>query len=419
MSPYEGLVDLEARTVSPRLFADADVYRAELERIFARSWLFVAHESQISRVGDFLTNTMGEESVVVCRDSRSRVRVFVNSCRHRGVPICRVEQGNAKSFTCPYHGWTYDIQGRLVGVPQLDTSYHGELNRDEWGLLEVPRVESYRGLIFACLEETVEPLDDYLGEIRWYLDSVFNRTEVGYVALPGTHRWVLDANWKFGAEQFGGDNYHANVAHAAMTRLGFGSNFQGANLKRSFEAKTKQGHGWINLEIRELESASEALQAYENKVRVEAAKRLEPAQTDLIGTSFVGTIFPNFSLISVLGFLNIRLWQPRGPGRMEVWSWDLIGKDAPADVVAFARDARIRTFSPSGIFEQDDGEVWTAAQRALGGPYRKRFALNYSMGAGHGFQSEDRPGTLHGPSTEIPVFGFYERWRQAMATHSL
>jgi phenylpropionate dioxygenase-like ring-hydroxylating dioxygenase large terminal subunit len=102
------LVDLERRTVSPRVFTDPEVYRAEQERIFARCWLYVAHESQIPQPGDFVTNYMGEEPVIVCRDADGRVRVFLNSCRHRGMRVCRMDAGNTRMFHCPYHGWTYN-----------------------------------------------------------------------------------------------------------------------------------------------------------------------------------------------------------------------------------------------------------------------------------------------------------------------
>ena len=95
------LVDLEHQTVSPLVFVDPEVYRAEQERIFARCWLYVAHETQIPRPGDFVTNYMGQEQVIVCRDGEGQVRVFVNSCRHRGMRVCRTDEGHTRLFQCP------------------------------------------------------------------------------------------------------------------------------------------------------------------------------------------------------------------------------------------------------------------------------------------------------------------------------
>ena len=129
----------------------------------------------------------------------------------------------------------------------------------------------------------------------------------------------------------------------------------------------------------------------------------------------MGTIFPNCSLLSFAGFLTVRLWQPRGPERLEVWSWGLVEREAPPAVVELARKMQILTFSPSGIFEQDDGEMWGECVEAMGGFYRRRFPLNYQMGAGHGRGDPNKPGVIHPPPTEIGVFGFYERWRALMS----
>lgn len=412
------LINLEQRTISPRVFTDPEIYRAEQERVFGRCWLYVAHETQLPQPNDFVTSYMGEEPVIVCRDAQGQVRVFVNSCRHRGARVCRVDEGNTRTFQCPYHGWTYDIQGQLVGVPQFQEAYYCELRREEWGLLEVPRVAIYREMIFASFAEAGEDLETYLGELAWYLDMLLNRTAGGWTVLPGAHKWVLGGNWKLAAEQFGGDNYHAASAHESMARLGFvppGKTSGDEPWTRDFEARTDKGHAWINLAIPDPPEIAQALADYQAQLRTEARQRLSEPQSDLVGCVYVGTIFPNFSLISFVGFLSFRLWIPRGAGRMEVWSWGLVERDAPAAARELARKMQILTFSSSGIFEQDDGEMWGDCVETMGGFYRRRFPLNYQMGAGHGRSDPDKPGLIHPPSTEIGVFGFYERWRTLMA----
>lgn len=419
MTAWDALVDRQRRTISPRVFTDPEVYRAEQERIFARCWLYVAHASQIPRPGDFVTNYMGEEPVIVCRDTAGQVRVFVNSCRHRGMRICRTDAGNTRVFQCPYHGWTYDVQGRLIGVPQAQEAYHGELNREDWGLPEAPRVEAYRGLVFASFDTAAESLDTYLGEMKWYLDVLFNRSAAGWLVLPGVHKWILKGNWKLAAEQFSGDNYHVMAGHESMARLGLfpaGKTSGDEPWTRDFEATTDKGHGWINLAIPDPPQVSEVLGPYLNQVRVQARQRLRPAQASLIGCTHVGTIFPHCSVISFNGMTSIRLWHPRGPKRMEVWSWGLVERDAPAAVVEMARKMQILTFSPSGIFEQDDGEMWGQCVEAMGGVFRRQFPLNYQMGAGYGRRDPEKPGLIHPPSTEISVFGFHERWQTLMST---
>ncbi|MDH4145843.1 MAG: Rieske (2Fe-2S) protein, partial [Acidimicrobiia bacterium] len=117
------LVDSERGTISREIFVSADIHAQELETLFTRAWLFVGHESQVANPGDFFTSRMGGESVILCRDKAGQVRVFLNSCRHRGMKVCRYDQGNTTLFTCPYHNWAYGLDGRLMGVPQYRSIY--------------------------------------------------------------------------------------------------------------------------------------------------------------------------------------------------------------------------------------------------------------------------------------------------------
>jgi phenylpropionate dioxygenase-like ring-hydroxylating dioxygenase large terminal subunit len=124
-----GLVDLATGQISREIFVNDDIYAQEQERVFARAWLFVGHESQVPNPGDFFVSRMGEESVILCRGraeggQAGAVRVFLNSCRHRGMKVCRYDDGNTTVFTCPYHGWSYGTDGRLVGVPYFREAYH-------------------------------------------------------------------------------------------------------------------------------------------------------------------------------------------------------------------------------------------------------------------------------------------------------
>ena len=117
--------------------------------------------------------------MLVVRDTGGKVHAFLNVCRHRGNRLCRADGGNAASFTCAYHGWTYGNDGRLTGVPYLKEAYHDELDRDRWGLVPVAQLDSYKGLWFATFDPEAPPLRDYLGEMALVSRHLFDRREGG------------------------------------------------------------------------------------------------------------------------------------------------------------------------------------------------------------------------------------------------
>src|ERR1043166_2685448 len=197
-----GMVDLQSGRISREIFVNDAIYRQELERLFARAWLFVGHESQIPNPGDFAVSGMGEESVILCRDRGGQVHVFLNSCRHRGMKVCRYDEGNTAVFTCPYHGWSYDADGRLVGVPFFREAYHSELDRSQWGLVEVAQLRRYKGTVWASWDPTAPPFLEYLGDFTRYLDlqlDGWDGREAQAEVLCGVEKWRVSGTRKFSA----------------------------------------------------------------------------------------------------------------------------------------------------------------------------------------------------------------------------
>src|SRR5215475_13352900 len=184
------LVDLHSGCISREIFVNEDIYQQEQEQVFTRTWLFIGHESQIPKPGDYFVTSMGEESVILTRDSKRVIHAFLNTCRHRGMKVCRYDEGHTTVFTCPYHGWSYGTDGALVGVPHAKDAYGGELDRSRWGLVEVPRMENYKGTIWASWDQAAPPFLDYLGGYKLYLDlllDAWDGREGGTEVIGGTH----------------------------------------------------------------------------------------------------------------------------------------------------------------------------------------------------------------------------------------
>jgi nitrite reductase/ring-hydroxylating ferredoxin subunit len=412
-----GLIDVEKGLVSRRIFIERDIYEQELETIFARCWLFLCHESQLPNPGDFFSTYMGEDPVLVVRDSQGQVHAFLNVCRHRGNRLCRADMGNAASFTCAYHGWTYGNDGRLLGVPYFKEAYYGELERERWGLIPVAQLDSYRGLIFATFDPQAPPLPDYLGETAWYLDAFFDRREGGVEVIGGVHKWVVPCNWKFPAENFGGDGYHVPWTHVSAIRAGFSSNFRLRPDSGGRMVSPGNGHCIICAGPGDVtEPPVPELLAYEQETRAAVERRLGP-RLGLVNP-IVGTVFPNFSFLRTLA-RTFRVWHPRGPETTEIWSWNYVDKAAPPEVKAAMRLAGIRGFSPSGTFEQDDMDNWQECTRTCRGVVSRRYRLNMQMGLEH----ERFDAALMGWASDYRFSEsnhrcFYRRWAQLMAAES-
>jgi phenylpropionate dioxygenase-like ring-hydroxylating dioxygenase large terminal subunit len=414
------LVDLERGTVNRKIFSDPDIYREEIERVFARCWLYLAHESQIPNAGDYVNVFMGQEPVLVCRDADESVHAFINSCRHRGNKVCRADAGNAKSFQCPYHGWTYNVRGDLIGVPGHADLYHEALDRSEWGLPRVAQVDSYRGMIFGTFDPQAPSLGEYLGDMRWGLDMLFEQGDL--VAVPGIARWSMNVNWKFASDNAIGDMYHGFWSHRSAILSGHKSANGNAgisslqpSLNNGFTMVTAYGHGFnANYLDESALDRNSPLTAWRFDPAVQA--RLGKLRGKVNRANML--IFPN--LFVNTGSREFMLRNPLGPAKMEIWKTVLVDNNASAETKRMSVRASNRHFGPAGMFEQDDGENWDQSTLAAQGTVAQRYDLNYSMSIGRGKVVDDdaSPPRIDTLTNENAQLWMYRVWSEFMAADS-
>src|SRR6201986_3072375 len=246
-SDFGQLVDVNKGFISREIFVDSDIDKEELDKVFTRAWLMVGHESLVPNPGDFYTSRMGEESVILCRDKKGVIHVFLNSCRHRGMKVCRYEQGNTSLFTCPYHSWTYTTDGKLQGVPLYRSLYDGVLDRDANSLVSVAKLCNYKGSIWATWDKDAPDFITYLGDAKIHLGQALDCRDgrEGGSEVIGVHKWVFPANWKFAAENFLGDTYH-NPSHRSVDMIGIGPSARAGQGGRRDNEYNKGQHVWVS-----------------------------------------------------------------------------------------------------------------------------------------------------------------------------
>lgn len=385
------LVDASSGLIDRSIFSDPDIFETEAQLVFGKSWLFVGHESQIPNNGDYFTSQAGREPVVVARDSSGSVQVMLNSCTHRGMPVCRYDKGNAKSFTCPYHGWTFSNSGKLTGVPLFTEGYGRNLDREAFGLIKA-RVSLFYGTIWATFNEALPSLEESLGDMAIMLREFMrapNGDDDGLEALDGIAKFVIHSNWKFGAENYAGDLYH-DVSHASVQRVGLSlTGLRGRHVwnadKNTFRqlnvAYPDGGHA-ARVSLYDTAEREYFSQWSQNSEADDYFREAHYARQNKLGEQARllnrgGIVFPNMAFNSA-SRTSIAMWIPRSPNRTEVWRWVFVPKDAPAVVKDVLRHYLLRYGGPAGMVEQDDFENWASAQ--VGAESRVARALPYNYG---------------------------------------
>lgn len=410
---YAALADDDR--VHTSLYTDPDIFAAEMEKIFQTNWVWVAHASEIPNPSDFVTTYVGTQPVIVNRDREGQVHVLLNRCRHRASTVCEARKGQARAFVCPYHGWGYGQDGALKGVPYRK-SYGDDFDKSEYALVSL-RVEEYAGLIFATFDADAEPLEDFLGNAKPWID-LFMKQGGGYpIAVGGEHRFQFPGNWKIQLENTT-DAYHFPVVHKSfLTSLDGQAEEMFSFLDGDgYVQDLGNGHSvmvmmpeLIDLEAdldRPIPDRFEALaESLRETLPEEDVRRIVRA---VGGTGFNINMFPN--LACSLSFF--RVLRPIAVDKTEIRHIALTMEGGPEA----ANQARLRLHEhfqgPMGFGTPDDADVWERVQRGAQGGPDLSIMLNRDMaGDGVGPGGSNRGDV----SAETGMRAAYRMWKRMMA----
>ena len=401
-----------------------EIHRAEIERIFNRSWLYVGHESEVPSRGDFVRRTVGLRPLFFVRSQTTgEVNVFYNSCTHRGATICRRDRGNGKTFQCFYHAWTFDSDGKLIGVPD-EECFGPVFDKSKHGLVQVPRQESYRGLIFVSYDPHVEELTDYLAGARAYIDAMMDAAEVaatfaggsnghgsGEASTPlqvlrGTHQYAIKANWKLLVEN-SFDGYHLGPTHATYFQF---LKDQNVEVSPSTGSMKLLGNGHAVIEYTGSWGRPIARWASQfgeaSKAQLEALRERIVAELGETGYRMAELnrnlfIYPNLFVMDN-NATALRVIEPTSVDYMDVAQHELAPRIEDPTVRKVRLESYVTFAGPGGLATPDDVEALESCQQGA------RSGVEWSL-LSRGYFSEEPP-----MSGELQMRVFWRRWQQQL-----
>lgn len=375
----------EPDRVHRSVYTAQEIFDLEIEHIFEKVWVYCGHESQVPETGDYQAVTIGRQPMLMVRDRDGAINVLYNRCPHRGVQVCGALKGNAgTSLACPYHGWTFHLDGRIKAIPLGEEAYAGtRLGMDDPNCSMKPaaRVDSYRGFVFASLAADGPSLAEFLGEARIAFDDMCDRSPEGEVeVVPVCHRVVQHSNWKFFMENQL-DALHPSVTHQstgiAATRVENRLKAEGATPSLYYHylsAFASSFDKWDSVQTMNLPRGHGLLQAYmglrptdpdslEYEARMKAAYGEEKSEEYLSRNIHHVLVYPYLSVQSPLQ--QLRCMRPIGPDKTlsEIWHFRL--KGVPEAIYKRSLWYFNLVNSPSTMVNADDLENWGRAQRGL------------------------------------------------------
>ena len=393
------------------VYTDQAIYRRELERLFYHGhWCYVGLEAEIPNPGDFKRTVIGERSVIMVRGADGAINVVENVCAHRGMQFCRERHGNRKDFVCPYHQWSYTLEGDLQGVPfrrgvKQDGKVQGgmprEFNTAEHGLNKL-KVATRGGVVFASFDHGVESLEDYLGpQILAYFDRLFNGRRL---TILGYNRQRILGNWKLMQENIK-DPYHPGLLHTWFITYGLwradnkSQLLMDAHFRHAAMISTR-GSGGVKSDV------TAGVTSFKEGMEINDKRLLDIVPEDWWGgpTAVMMTVFPSVIFQQQVNSVSTRHIQPDGTGSFD-FVWTHFGFDDDTPEMTERRLIQANLFGPAGFVSADDGEVIELSQAGFEQkPYHRAVA---ELG-GYGCENTDHM------VTETLIRGMYDYWRRVM-----
>lgn len=409
-------------------YVDPAVFALEEERIFRRVWLYVGHESEIAQPGDYVLRRLGPEEVILARQEDGGLALLHNRCAHRGARVAATPQGNVRQFRCPYHAWTYRLDGSLVGVP-LPEGYPSKL---DLGLARVPRVASYRGFVFGSHAAEGPSLPEFLGGLAGAFDNMVERAPAGTLSrFGGALRLEYRGNWKMFMEN-AVDLVHPGFVHRSSVEAARahpealaadGLTQQGAQM---FLANGMRAPEWDEVPLHAFPGGHVYMGGFYRR-GVIAPEREDPvyrryremlvarhgeekAAAVLAVDRFNNLVWPNVSVNS--RFAAMRVVQPLAADHtvVEVQCFRLEG--APAEMHELTLQFVNLAASPASLVASDDLEIFERCQRGLQGAASDW--IDMRRGALGDCRQPDGS-TLGSGTSELAVRHQFAAWQRYMA----
>ena len=397
--------DAGLQVIPDWVYTSEDISKREMDRIFrGKTWNYVGLEAEIGKPGDFKRSYVGDISVIVSRAEDGSIHVFENRCAHRAAEFCRRHHGSGKEFVCPYHQWTYNLKGDLVGVPfRRGVAKKGGMPKsfklEENGLRKL-RVTTRGGVIFASYSEDVEPLEDYIGpEVMADFDATFDGRPL---KILGHYRNLIPGNWKMYHENLK-DPYHATLLHTYLVVF----NLLVAGQKSVMLVDSSGRHGCMASAKGDIEGEVDTSQmrAYRTGMELKDPRIMEFVKEFKSPWSVTMlTIWPNLIVQRELNTLGTRQIVPRGPNAFEL-NWTMFGYEGDDEAMTRHRLRQGNLMGPSGFLGLEDNEAIKFVQDGL-----RRSTSEHSTIALGG----EEEGTAHHLITESAIRSMYRHYRDVM-----